>query len=520
VSYTHFREVDSDIWWDDANGEVHTGFDHNYIPGLPGVLYETEWKHDDNQATTYGRDALDRVDSVTYRGGTGSTGTFNLDALGNREDRDSGDYFGNDPNFVDDYTVNDENEYTAIQNNAPPPTGTLNPVYDNNGNMQTFQSVPGRGSRAGLRSTVNAVYDAYNRPYHMDVIEPGGLNEDYRYGPTGLLFQFMETMAFITEGRRYIYDGGRIVAEYVFDDDVLVTDPNPPMRLDRTHIHGEPVRCAVDGNGDRDLQDNRNHLQWDDYPSGPAPADRLPIDFEWYYAPSHANGAIYALIVEDEEEAPGGPTMRSAETTPKRTPPSWYTTLSPFTTSTTRTRGATTLTTTTNNTKVLEYYIYSPDTIQVSPPYQEVSPSLATGEESTPWTLADNNNRDQAQRLVDGAYARYTSQTRESGSAYISMSFGPVPVSADCEGYECERVKRWLQLQKRRGMDDLPGPRRELHRYRKCCPGQPVPEWPKFDPAVFDDVYTRYKNNPGKNDPVNDAVRDGKLSGGCAKASC
>jgi hypothetical protein len=34
----------------------------------------------------------------------------------------------------------------------------------------------------------------------MQVIEPGGLNEDYRYGPTGLLFQFIKTLSFITEG--------------------------------------------------------------------------------------------------------------------------------------------------------------------------------------------------------------------------------------------------------------------------------------------------------------------------------
>jgi hypothetical protein len=68
----------------------------------------------------------------------GGAGTFNLDALGNRIDRDSGDYFGNDPNFEDVYTVNDENEYTAIQNNNPPPAGTFNPVYDNNGNMELF----------------------------------------------------------------------------------------------------------------------------------------------------------------------------------------------------------------------------------------------------------------------------------------------------------------------------------------------------------------------------------------------
>jgi hypothetical protein len=122
--------------------------------------------------------------------------------------------------------------------NAPPPSATFNPVYDNNGSMTLFQSVPGRGARAGLRSTVDAEYDAYNRPYYMEVTETGGLNEDYRYGPTGLLFQFMQALSFITEGRRYVYDGGRIVAEYVFTEDALVTVLNPPMRLDRTHVHG------------------------------------------------------------------------------------------------------------------------------------------------------------------------------------------------------------------------------------------------------------------------------------------
>jgi hypothetical protein len=336
----------------------------------------------------------------------GGAGTFNLDALGNRIDRDSGDYFGNDPNFEDVYTVNDENEYTAIQNNNPPPAGTFNPVYDNNGNMELFQSVPGRGARAGLRSTVDAEYDAYSRPYYMEVTETGGLNEDYRYGPTGLLFQFMKSGTTITEGRRYVYDGSRIVAEYVFEDDQSLNDPAPTMRLDRTHIHGalgEPVHCAVDGNGDRDLQDNRNHLQWDDYPSGPAPADRLPIDFEWYYAPSHQNGAIYALLVEDPEEEPPAGTfsrMSGGEEEPPGTgvEPAWYASLTPFTM--TPPVGDPT-----PSTKVLEYYIYSPDTTQFSPPYQETSPSSAHGRESTPWTLADNNSRDLANRVVVGDYA-------------------------------------------------------------------------------------------------------------------
>jgi hypothetical protein len=47
VSYTHFREVDSDIWWDDTGTEVHTGFDHDYSAGRPGLLAQTTWLHDD-----------------------------------------------------------------------------------------------------------------------------------------------------------------------------------------------------------------------------------------------------------------------------------------------------------------------------------------------------------------------------------------------------------------------------------------------------------------------------------------
>ena len=310
-TYDVKRRIASHIWRDESGGTL-VGFQYDY-DRMDNVLFE-RFEHDTDPFARPRTDWFeynDRYEIVgaEYRSAAAtapavSSTAFHYDDTYNRRVASYGDPFGNAPNAVESYEINDANEYTQIRRHSKispfrsragrrgtsPPTIPANPAHDRAGNMTRFPVGRTTGSSAEPFLHAAARWDAFNCLFDIQVEDR--LQQHYRYDAFRRRIAKLElTRDGITSGsRRYVYDDWSVVEERLFN--MSATLSSSPATLERIYVHGsfidEPLLAALDSDLD-DILDHESNIK--------------PInnDAEYYYLDNHL-GSVMGLVSANDSE--------------------------------------------------------------------------------------------------------------------------------------------------------------------------------------------------------------------------